>query len=134
MVSDINECAEMNDGCQQLCFNTDGSRLCSCKNGYTLNSDGYSCDGEYHTQTTSYFVFLVFLFVFNWSDTLLSISIALTNLMHLYTCIAFCLPQILMNVVIVVLMNVIRIVITLMVLISATVTLDMNFEMIIKPA
>ena len=39
-----------------------------------------------------------------------------------------------MNVVIIVLMNVIRIVLTLMVLISATVTLDMNFEMIIKPA
>ena len=130
MVSDINECVEMNGGCQQLCFNTDGSRLCSCKNGYILNSDGYSCDGEYHTQTTSYFLFLVFLFVFNWSDTLLSISIALTNLMHLHV-LHF---QILMNVVIVVLMNVIRIVITLMVLISATVTLDMNFEMIIKPA
>ena len=73
MVSDINECAEMNGGCQQLCFNTDGSRLCSCKHGYTLNSDGYSCDGEYHTPTTSYFLFLVFLFVFNWSDTLLYI-------------------------------------------------------------
>ena len=54
IVSDINECAEMNGGCQQLCFTTNGSRLCSCKNGYTLHSDGYSCDGEYHTPTASW--------------------------------------------------------------------------------
>ena len=44
--ADINECATNNGGCAQICNNTAGSYQCSCRMGYTLNSDGHSCDGK----------------------------------------------------------------------------------------
>ena len=42
---DINECNTNNGGCSQICTNTQGSRVCSCRTGYTLASDGTSCEG-----------------------------------------------------------------------------------------
>ena len=44
--SDINECAENSDGCEQMCTDTDGSFVCSCRDGFRLGSDRRSCDGE----------------------------------------------------------------------------------------
>ncbi|XP_078575770.1 uncharacterized protein LOC144861669 [Branchiostoma floridae x Branchiostoma japonicum] len=41
---DIDECATTNGGCSQNCSNTVGSFACSCHDGYSLNSDGLSCD------------------------------------------------------------------------------------------
>ncbi|XP_078585335.1 uncharacterized protein LOC144867284 isoform X7 [Branchiostoma floridae x Branchiostoma japonicum] len=41
---DIDECATGNGGCSQNCNNTVGSFACSCHDGYSLNSDGASCD------------------------------------------------------------------------------------------
>ncbi|KAL3861926.1 hypothetical protein ACJMK2_007937, partial [Sinanodonta woodiana] len=38
---DINECEESR--CKQVCHNTDGSFLCSCNNGFSLNDDKLSC-------------------------------------------------------------------------------------------
>ena len=32
--------------CAQMCTNTAGSYQCSCDAGYTLNSDGHTCDGK----------------------------------------------------------------------------------------
>ena len=46
--SDINECTEGSHNCNQLCTNTQGSFQCSCRSGYTLNSDGRTCDGKWH--------------------------------------------------------------------------------------
>ncbi|XP_059150257.1 fibrillin-1-like isoform X2 [Physella acuta] len=40
---DINECAEGNISCTQECANTEGSFICSCRQGYQLASDGISC-------------------------------------------------------------------------------------------
>ena len=41
--ADVNEC--LNNPCEQLCENTDGSFVCSCSDGYTVN--GRMCDGKY---------------------------------------------------------------------------------------
>ena len=43
---DLNECLERFTGCEQLCNNTDGSYQCGCREGYTLNTDGMTCDGR----------------------------------------------------------------------------------------
>ena len=43
--SDINECLEGTDECQQVCNNTIGSYLCDCRIGYALNDDGRTCSG-----------------------------------------------------------------------------------------
>ena len=43
---DLNECSERFSGCEQLCNNTDGSYQCGCREGYTLNTDGMTCDGR----------------------------------------------------------------------------------------
>ena len=40
---DVDECAEANGGCDQLCINKPGSALCGCKRGYTLAEDGRQC-------------------------------------------------------------------------------------------
>lgn len=44
--ADINECSTNNGGCNQDCHNTPGSFYCSCNTGYSLNSNGYSCNGK----------------------------------------------------------------------------------------
>jgi hypothetical protein len=41
---DINECAEKNGGCKQICKNTDGGRACECEKGYDLATDGKDCE------------------------------------------------------------------------------------------
>ena len=44
---DLNECQESGQGgCIQGCRNTIGGHDCFCNAGYTLNSDGVSCDGK----------------------------------------------------------------------------------------
>lgn len=48
-LSDFNECA-LNGGpgpCQQICTNTVGSYYCSCQPGFTLSTNGTSCNGEH---------------------------------------------------------------------------------------
>lgn len=40
---DKNECASSNGNCVHNCLNTFRSRVCHCKGGYTLHSDGRSC-------------------------------------------------------------------------------------------
>ena len=45
-VLDINECDTNNGGCAQICTNTPGSRVCSCRAGFTLASDGTNCEGK----------------------------------------------------------------------------------------
>ena len=45
-LKDDDECIENIDGCAQMCYNTVGSYTCSCADGYGLNSDGFSCNGE----------------------------------------------------------------------------------------
>ena len=43
--SDINECDLGIDLCTQTCLNTIGSYTCSCRSGYRLDRDGYTCNG-----------------------------------------------------------------------------------------
>ncbi|KAK1170693.1 thrombomodulin-like [Acipenser oxyrinchus oxyrinchus] len=52
---DVNEC-EMGTYCDQLCNNSFGSYTCYCHDGYSIDSDGYSCvpeDTEEGSGTTS---------------------------------------------------------------------------------
>ena len=45
--SDIDECSNYTlNNCEQTCFNSFGSFSCECDFGYSLNSNGYGCDGE----------------------------------------------------------------------------------------
>ena len=46
-LTDINECSEGSDTCDENanCTNTDGSYNCSCKTGYT--GDGRNCSGSF---------------------------------------------------------------------------------------
>lgn len=47
----MNECTLQTDMCSHNCHNTEGSYTCSCRTGYMLNSDGFTCDGEYNMHT-----------------------------------------------------------------------------------
>ena len=44
--ADIDECASNNGGCGHLCHNTIGNFYCSCRPGYTLQEDNFTCIGE----------------------------------------------------------------------------------------
>ena len=50
--SDIDECLSNNGGCHHNCHNSDGSYTCSCNNGYELNSDGHTCEGTGHLNSS----------------------------------------------------------------------------------
>ena len=47
--SDNNECSSSADNCEHDCHNIDncGGFYCSCDTGYMLDSNGYSCIGQY---------------------------------------------------------------------------------------
>ena len=42
---DMDECSDLNGGCEHICINTDGSFKCYCRNGYELMADGFQCEG-----------------------------------------------------------------------------------------
>uniref|UniRef100_A0A672J0E1 Zgc:158328 n=1 Tax=Salarias fasciatus TaxID=181472 RepID=A0A672J0E1_SALFA len=41
--SDVDECEELNGGCQQTCVNTRGSYHCECSEGFRMHTDGRTC-------------------------------------------------------------------------------------------
>ena len=44
---DIDECQNsQSHNCEQICINLPGTFLCDCRDGYNLNADAHSCDGE----------------------------------------------------------------------------------------
>ena len=45
LIIDIDECADKNGGCEQICNNTVGSFQCSCLVGFTLTNDAF-CSGK----------------------------------------------------------------------------------------
>jgi hypothetical protein len=40
---DVDECLLLNGGCEHTCVNFDGGHRCSCRSGYELRQDGFSC-------------------------------------------------------------------------------------------
>ena len=44
--SDIDECQQGLDLCNQICTNTVGSYYCTCMDGYELESDNHTCAGD----------------------------------------------------------------------------------------
>lgn len=44
---DIDECAEDNGGCSQICTNFVGSYTCDCRDGWFLSGDGKTCFGMF---------------------------------------------------------------------------------------
>ena len=60
-MTDVNECATNNGGCDHYCRNAIGSFVCSCFPGYTLDGDGHTCLGELKpsnaTKMTSHYKF-----------------------------------------------------------------------------
>ena len=55
---DTNECNEYNGGCAQNCSNTVGSYVCSCRTGYTLDTDNHACNGEHNFLKSLLFCYL----------------------------------------------------------------------------
>ncbi|CAF4992830.1 unnamed protein product, partial [Rotaria sp. Silwood1] len=49
---DINECIENPNACHQYCLNTNGSFMCSCAEGFVLQSDGHSYETGIRLLTT----------------------------------------------------------------------------------
>jgi len=45
-LSDVNECAINNGGCEQICNNTIGSFICTCGSGYQLDENRMNCSGK----------------------------------------------------------------------------------------
>ena len=45
MHTDVDECSEGIDRCDQNCHNAVGSYACSCDSGYSLDENGVTCNG-----------------------------------------------------------------------------------------
>ena len=46
-LTDIDECAVNNGGCEAICVNTVGSFQCKCHEGQTLESNKRNCSSEF---------------------------------------------------------------------------------------
>lgn len=46
-IADFDECKLEDGGCEQRCVNQIASFECLCYDGYTLNSDGFNCNGMF---------------------------------------------------------------------------------------
>ena len=47
LISDIDECADENGGCEDICINTYGAFYCYCENyGYVVHENGKNCTGK----------------------------------------------------------------------------------------
>ena len=46
LLIDIDECTTNQNRCDQSCSNAVGSYTCSCVNGFTLDGDGFTCNGN----------------------------------------------------------------------------------------
>ena len=61
MLTDFHECEIDNGGCDQICINAVGDFHCNCSEGYVLNEDGYTCDGENKmTYVNNYILAVIF--------------------------------------------------------------------------
>ena len=47
IIADVDECSEETDECTQNCDNTIGSYVCSCNDGFIIDVDRRTCDGEH---------------------------------------------------------------------------------------
>ena len=56
--TDIDECAEGIEECEEHCYNTVGSYVCNCtRPSYRLHSDGTSCESKSsHIQATQIYI------------------------------------------------------------------------------
>ena len=45
-ITEIDECSIGNGGCEHLCHNVYGGHVCSCKSGFVLADNRFSCIGE----------------------------------------------------------------------------------------
>lgn len=45
-LTDLNECATNNGGCNQMCCNTFGGHFCKCRSGFHLDNDQRTCIGK----------------------------------------------------------------------------------------
>jgi len=48
LLIDIDECTTNQHRCDQSCSDTVGSYTCSCVNGFTLDADGFTCNGNFN--------------------------------------------------------------------------------------
>ena len=44
---DVNECLQLNGGCEERCENTVGSYNCACQPGFSLRNDNKTCEGKF---------------------------------------------------------------------------------------
>ena len=47
---DINECQISNGGCEHQCKNTNGSYICECNKGFSLDGNGKTCTGKFENK------------------------------------------------------------------------------------
>ena len=47
IIVDVDECSEGTNECTQNCNNTIGSYVCSCNDGFIIDVDRRTCDGEH---------------------------------------------------------------------------------------
>ena len=52
IVTDTDECAMMNGGCEEVCYNFKGGFSCDCPEGYQLQNNFDSCKGMFHEPNT----------------------------------------------------------------------------------
>ena len=45
-ISEIDKCADGRSGCEHNCTNFNGSYVCSCMPGFSLETDKHSCNGK----------------------------------------------------------------------------------------
>lgn len=103
ILTDTDECALANGGCEHSCSNADGSYTCSCNSGFKLNANGLTCEGKHKSRTRVTVCFKVWISVWDacYSSVKLQLSgfisdlfkysvlVILFTTMHILLCLCF---------------------------------------------
>ena len=91
-LSDVDECSDGTHNCSHHCTNTEGSYLCTCPSGYSLDQENTTCNGELTSRTLMLVLFIPKPVIMGFNP-----CVQLNKKEQKYSCVFFISLQILMS-------------------------------------
>ncbi len=82
LCTDVNECLSGNGGCEHICTNIEGKFSCSCRTGYSLDSNEFNCRGTILAMVCCFVLRPLLQKLMSVAPTMVVVSMTVTTLME----------------------------------------------------